>query len=176
MRRIYIVGTVHNMLPKYEAELKSILKNINPDQILVEIADKDIKQKKFDNYPKEMVYAYQWATKNNKQAVGFDSEIKIEKRLSKKAKKEYEKKSFDLVAKFDWKELNKPEYDNYEEINDLLAKLIDNKKHKARQKEMLENIFKLINEDEVVLILTGVGHLKYFEENIKDAIFPFRCR
>ncbi|MEK6842233.1 MAG: hypothetical protein AABX84_00295, partial [Nanoarchaeota archaeon] len=64
MRKIYIIGTIHGMTPNNE--LKSILKKINPNQILVEITEKYLKNKKFKNYPKEMVYAYSWGIKNKK--------------------------------------------------------------------------------------------------------------
>ena len=52
--------------------------------------------------------------------------------------------------------------------------LIDLDKEIKRESEMLRNIRNVIVKKGIVLILTGCGHLDFFEKNIKDAIFPFR--
>ena len=70
MRKIIIIGTIHNMLPKHKKEIESILNKINPDQVLVEI-DREInlKSSQIKKYPKEMIFAYNWAIKNNKKFI-----------------------------------------------------------------------------------------------------------
>ncbi len=175
MREIYIIGTVHNMLPKYKEELKSVMKGILPDQVLVEIVKEDLKKQKLRKYPKEMVYAYRWAIKNKKKVDAFDAPIEIVKKsVIKKELKEAEKKLFKIINKYDWKELNKPKYDTDKEFGEIFHKLIDKKKDRLRQKKMFGNINKIMKKDGTILILTGVAHLSFFERNLKGAIFPLR--
>jgi len=175
MRTVYIIGTIHNMLPTYTEELKLILENINPDQVLVEIVSQDLKSKNVRKYPKEMIYASRWGIKHNKIVNGFDSPIKIERKaVTKKELKEVEKDMFKVLGKYGWKELNKPNYDHIEELDILADKIIDDTKHKLRQKKMLENIRKMMIKNGKVLILTGSYHLNFFEKNLKGALFPLR--
>ena len=47
MRKIYIIGTIHNFIP--ENDLIQILERYSPDQVLVEITASDLKKKKFKN-------------------------------------------------------------------------------------------------------------------------------
>lgn len=177
MRKIYIIGTLHNMLPKYKEELKSLLEDINPDQVLVEIVDKDLKTKKIRKYPKEMRFAYRWGMKHDKKTNGFDTPIDVVKKsVTKKELKKAEEEALSIIDKYGltWKDFNKPKYEHIKEIDILENQIIDRPKDKLRQRQMLENIQKMIIEDGTVLILTGAGHLSFFEQNIKEAIFPLR--
>lgn len=171
MRKFYLVGTVHNMFPKHKKEFAQILKRINPDQILVEIDKKDLKSSKIKKYPKEMVYAYKWAIKRKKKTDGFDYDINIiisnKKDLIKAEKKE--KKLIDRVG---WKELNKKKYSSV--IDNIVNKIINKRKALNRRKLMLKNIKNRAIDNGKILILTGTGHLSFFERHIKGAIFPFR--
>ena len=173
MRKIYVIGTVHNMLPGKKKELKSLLEDIDPDQILVEIVNKDLRNNRIRKYPKEMIFAYIWAIKNGKKVNGSDVPINIiRKGFSQKELKIVEKSLTKIASKYTWKELNKSKYIRKLEIFD--DKIIDKKKHRLRQKKMLENIQKNMIKDGTILILTGSGHLKFFEKKLKEAIFPFR--
>ena len=174
MRKIYIIGTVHNIIPKYQEELKSVLENINPNQILVEIVQKDLEKRNFKKYPKEMVYAYRWGIRNKKKVNGFDGPINIVKSIIKKNLKEIEKQVFKIINKHNWKDWNKSKYDKDTEISKVMNKIIDQHKHKLRQKRMLNNILKMMVKDGKILILTGSYHLRFFEKNLKEAIFPLR--
>ena len=173
MRNIYVIGTVHNMLPKHKEELNSILEDINPDQILIEILKKDLKSRKIRKYPKEMVYAYRWGIRHKKKVNGFDSPIEIEKKsVTKRELKEFDRIMLKIIGKYNWKKLNKPKYDK---IGDkAINQVIDRKKLGLRQKQMLENIRKMMAKDGIILILTGAYHLRFFEKKIRGAVFTLR--
>jgi len=177
MRKIYIVGTLHNMLPKHEEELKSLLEDIYPDQLLVEIVNKDLKTKNIRKYPKEMSFAYRWAIKHKKKTHGFDTPLDVVKKsVTKKELKKAEEEILSIIDErgLTWKDFNKSEYEHIKEIDILENKIIDRPKDKLRQRQMLKNIQKMLIDDGAILILTGAGHLSFFEKNIKEAIFPLR--
>lgn len=171
MKKVYIIGTVHNMFPKHKRELTSILKRINPDQVLVEIDKKDLKSSKIKKYPKEMIYAYKWAIKRKKKADGFDYDINIII-SNKKVLIEIEKKITMLIDKIGWKSLNKKKYSLT--IEKIVNNMLNKRKALNRRRLMLKNIKSREISNGKVLILTGVGHLSFFERHIKGAIFPLR--
>ena len=176
MRKIIIVGTLHAGLTP-EDELKEVLEKFNPDQVLVEIIQKDIDNKKFDSYPSEMIFAYKWANNKGIKVRGFDYKINVlkEKMTEEDNKKviEEQKELIKKTGKFDWKDMNKEENLKLLKIESA-ERLVDPKKEKKREIEMLENINKVMISKGVVVIITGVGHLGFFRKNIKDALFPFR--
>src|SRR3989344_1541834 len=107
MRKVIFIGTIHGFTP--EKELKKILDNIKPIQILIKVPKEDIGKIKLDNYPPEMVFAYNYAKTNGIKVSGFDFKV----RHNKIAKNE---QYFDLIKKqegiikenrFTWKDLNK---------------------------------------------------------------------
>jgi hypothetical protein len=55
-----------------------------------------------------------------------------------------------------------------------VKKTIDWKKWKEREIEMLKNVKKRISLRGKTIIVTGCGHLSFFEKHIKNATFPFR--
>lgn len=63
MRKIIIIGTLHAGLTPNQ-ELKEFLEYTKPTQVLVEILEEDLHQKKLDSYPSEMVYTLKWAKQN----------------------------------------------------------------------------------------------------------------
>lgn len=173
MRKIYVIGTLHNMMPKHEKELTQILDKINPDQILVEIVRKNLKSPKIRAYPKEMQFAYRWGTKHNKKVDGFDASIYVDKKdTTKKEREKFLKEFMKIINKYDWQQWNKKKYDKISYDN--LRKLIDFRKHRSRQNKMLQNIRKMMIKDGIILILTGAGHLSFFERHLEKAIFPLR--
>ena len=177
MRKIYIIGTLHNMLPKHQEELESLLEELNPVQILVEIVRKDLETKNIRKYPKEMMFAYKWGIKHGKKTDGFDVPLDVVKKsITKRELKRVEKEAISVIDKYGltWKDFNKSKYEHIKEIDRLENKIIDRPKDKLRQRKMLENIHKMMIEDGSILILTGAGHLSFFERNLKGAIFPLR--
>jgi hypothetical protein len=173
MLKIIIIGTLHADLTPVK-ELESEFIKYKPDQILVEIAEGEIKNENILKYPPEMIFTYNWAKKNKIKVNGFDAKINIFKsgitdadnlKLLKKQKK--------LLKNYSWKDLNKKENDELLNINDL-NKIIDRKKEREREIKMLSNIRKLIIKNGAVLVVTGSAHLNFFEKHFKKAIFPYR--
>ena len=175
MRKIYVIGTIHGITPNNE--LKSILKKINPNQILIEIVERDLKNKSFKGYPNEMVYTYEWGIKNQKIINGFDFKIRTVKKpvlKNKKLLKKLDEKAIKIISKHNWKEWNKSKYDEDKEFYKLQKRIIDFKNQKIRENKMLSNIKKIMVKNKKILVLTGVSHLRFFEKKLKGAIFPFR--
>jgi pheromone shutdown protein TraB len=173
MLKVIIIGTLHvGLTPNKELETEFI--KYNPNQILVEIAEGDIKKKSISKYPPEMIFTYNWARKNKIKVNGFDSKINIFKKGVKKADNlELIKKQKTIIKNYSWKAFNKEENDRLLNIDDL-SKIIDLEKEKIRNLQMLCNIRKFIISNGVVMIITGTGHLNFFEKHFKKAIFPFR--
>jgi len=78
-----------------------------------------------------------------------------------------------LIKKLSWKDFNKIENEKLLDV-DGFDELINQDKERARENEMLKNIEANIIESGTIVVITGTGHLNFFERNIKDAIFPFR--
>jgi len=175
MGEIYIIGTEHDMLPRRKNEFQSLLKTLNPDQILVEIVQKDLKSGKTGKYPKEMVFAAKWGNKNKKVVMGFDAPIEIARKDNTKQRYiDVLNKVRKLVKGLSWEDINRKSYPHKTEVSRLIMELIDKKKHDAREKQMLKNVRKMTLKDGKILILTGAMHLDFFEKHIKGAIFPLR--
>jgi len=183
MRKTFIIGVIHNFVPK--KDLTELLEKYNPDQIMVEVTASDLKNKNFKNYGKEFKDAYKWCKKNKRKVTGFDYWKKgwpQSEDMSKSEEKEYKKIEKILVKifkKYGWKKFNKKKYEK------LLDKYVDKAKESVpyikeiyeilpiRQKKMLLNVKKRALKKGTILILTGVGHLDFFQKHLK-AEFPFR--
>ena len=171
MRKLIVIGTIHGMTP--EAELNKVLEKYAPAQLLVEIAHDDL-TKDLSKYPVEMIYAYNWAKKKGIPVAGFDSKInELKEGLSLEYLKKVDSEEERLLKKFTWIDLNK-EKNNKKTDTPLIKSIIDEKKARDREIEMLANIKKKLIAKGKILILTGCSHLAFFEEKLKDAQFPFR--
>ncbi|MFH1972091.1 MAG: hypothetical protein ABIJ18_01295 [archaeon] len=173
MRKIIIIGTLHAGLTS-KNELQKILEKINPDQLLVEIAEEDIKNGKFDLYPPEMIFAYKWGKKRRINVNGFDSKINvIRKGLTEEDNQQVIKEQKKLMQNLNWKDMNKSK--NLKKIKtNSSKKLIDPIKEAKRESELLKNIKKTMIPDGIITIITGCGHLDFFSKHIKGAILPLR--
>ncbi len=183
MRKIYIIGTLHNYIPK--KDIIEILEKYSPDQVLIEVTSSDLKKKNLKGYGKEFRDAYEWCKKNKAKVTGFDYEQKgwpQSKDMSKPEKKEYkkiEKILFKIVKRYGWKKFNKKKYEKLLDcyINKAKETIYYVKKAyevlPQRQKRMLANVKKRMLKKGTIIILTGAGHLDFFEKNLK-AEFPFR--
>jgi hypothetical protein len=169
-RELILIGTMHNMFPKCKKEFGDLLVKINPDQILVEIDEKDINSKKYKDYPKEMLFAYRWALKNKKKVNFFDIDLDLWKKdISQKDENKIQKEWFKKYGKKDWKFFNK----STEKVREkywTIDVLLDKKKMNFRQNRMLKNIKKMSARRGRILILTGAYHLDFFKNKLKDAI------
>jgi hypothetical protein len=173
MTKIIIIGTLHAGLTP-NRELGNVLKNLNPDLLLVEIANDDLIKNNLAGYPEEIIFACKWAKENGIKISGFDSKINIFKNeVLPDDNAELLEEQKKLLGKFSWKDCNKKEN---EKLLDTKKEemIIDKKKWKKRENEMLKNIEKNIPNNGTIVIITGVGHLDFFEKKMKNAIFPLR--
>lgn len=172
MRKLIFIGTLHARLtPK--TELFSVLDEYDFDLILIEVQQSDLDSNNLDRYPPEMLDAFSYAKSKGIKVKGFDCGFNVilkgKSDDDNLAVIEEQKK---LLAGLNWKDFNK-------EINlkliDIKSEndLIDQEKWDERENLMMENIEKELI-DGTVIIITGAGHLKYFEKYFKDAEFPFR--
>lgn len=172
MRKIIVIGTLHAGITPNQG-LEEALKDHHPDQILVEIAQDDIDNNKIETYPPEMIFAYQWALKNNIKVNGFDSKINtLKKGMGEEDNQKAIEKQTEIMQGFTWKDMNKPENNKKLDIKEAKI-LVDHNKENKRNREMLQNINNLMLNEGVIVILTGCGHLDFFEKNLQ-ALFPYR--
>jgi len=171
MNQIYIIGTLHaGWTP--DKELQEELEKIKPDQLLVEICDSDLQDNKLDDYPPEMVFAYQWAKENQVSVVGYDSKIKVFREgISDEDNQAVIEEQKKQLSHLTWQGANKPENCQLF-MKESYEKLVDPAKDKLREQEMLDNIKKAIADQGRVVILTGCGHLDFFKANLSEAKFP----
>ncbi|MDP1694795.1 MAG: hypothetical protein Q8L34_04610 [Candidatus Woesearchaeota archaeon] len=171
MRRIIFIGTIHCGVTD-EKELELLLSNYKPNQLLVEIAQEDLDNKKLKPYPPEMVFGYKWAKKHKIQVNGFDSPINVLKEgLTAEHRKRILDKQLAIIKKYNWKDFNKKYY--CKKIG-FYREYIDVEKNKRRNEEMVKNIEILIQTRGIIVVLTGAGNLTYFEKHVKDTEFPLR--
>lgn len=179
--KIYIIGTLHQgFTPK--DELADTLARLEPDLLMVELppADSPVREQA-EQISDEMKFAFDWAHKHSIPVVCFDTNEGILKvgidendpeyiALSDKEKKEAEKHS--------WKYHNKLVLSGDSEVlvswRAFRGKYIDEEKGNRREEQMLENIRAEIANGMTHVVLTGVGHLLFFERQMPDAEFPLR--
>jgi len=178
MQKVYVIGTIHGGYVPQD-ELREELAKLKPTQLLLELPDKSLKEiKRSDDIRDEMMCAYEWATKNKVPVYCFDTNrntfrkgITINSPVFKKLI------DYQLMMlksnKISWKDFNKKKNDSFLD-HPLEDKVSDPVKLAKRDKEMLENIQKHMVSDGNIVILTGAGHLPFFEKELSEAIFPFR--
>jgi len=171
MRKIYFIGTLHGGCTPQD-ELQEILNNLSPDQLMVEIRQKDIEGKNFNNYPNEMIFAYKWAVDKDIPVYGMDT---VTFDMAEGKNGEDNQKVMDMQIKIirqhNWKDFNKEEYGKLLDIPELLE-LVDKEKANLREQEMLKNILKNAISKGTIVVLTGSGHLTFFAKALPEAIFP----
>ena len=171
-KTVIIIGTLHlNSTP--HRELEEALKSLKPTQLLVEITQKDLRTGSIASFPDEMVFAAQWAQKDNIPVAGFDSLIRVKKEgVRKEDERRVIEKEANLLQRYSWKDMNRER--TYKKLESVGKLIIDQQKWDLREKEMLKNITSVIAPTGTVVVLTGVGHLSFFEKVFPDALFPFR--
>lgn len=171
-QEIFFIGTLHagftNIL-----ELKDLVNNLNPDQLFVEIEQKDLENETIDSYPSEMIALYNWAKQENILVCGFDSNIDvIKKGKTSKDNADVILKQEEIIKNYDWKEFNKQELN--EKLDFISKNLINYTNWNIREKEMAGNIRQQIIKKGKIIVLTGSAHLSYFKKEFSKAKFPLR--
>lgn len=176
MIELFFIGTLHLKFTPHQ-ELREEIEKISPQIIGVEITQEDINNYSVKNYPDEMQYALQYAKNNSIDFFGFDSDINIfkEKDNVEKLEEDLINKQKEVISKYNWKQFNNKKYSNLLAF-DVEKELINDKKFLEREKEMAQNIENYISDTSNlrVLIITGCGHLDFFEQKFKQASFPLR--
>ena len=137
-KQLFFVGTVHSFTKN--KELASLISKINPDKILVEIKQSDLKRRKITSYPPEMQFVYAFARKKKIPVAGFDVpavlfDIKRKKEIAKLVESQIK-----IVRKYSWKKFN--EKKSAQKIMNAILPVVLIKNWKARQKTMAANIRK----------------------------------
>ncbi len=178
MRKIFIVGTIHGQYTP-DAELREVLEDLKPDQVLVELSEAPTTEMK-DRliYATEMVFAYNWAKDKGLTVGTFDvddqhSYFKEGKGPNDPEYKKLMEKQQAIIKEHSWREFN------HEALNELLDDplipiLFDIKSDEKREDQMLENLTRLMFKEGRIVIVTGAGHLKFFESKIPDVKIPLR--
>lgn len=174
--QIFVIGTLHLGLTPLD-ELKEVLEDISPDQILIELP----RGTHGVGGPDEMVYAKQWARDNGINVDFFDADISVLKDSILENNAEYKeliKRQVQLLQGISWKDANKKATFTEGELakidKELMTKVFDVEKWNRREDEMLKNVVELMQKDGVVAILTGAGHLDFFENSPLETKLPLR--
>jgi hypothetical protein len=139
MRQVTVIGTLHTIIPGAEAQLEGIFNRSNPDQILVEIVQADLDFGTVDSYPKEMVFAANWAGDRGIAVAGFDSLINIFRSdAAPDGNQRLLEYQLPIIASRPWWHFNKVEF-NQELLGPDWYDVIDRTKERARQAELLNN-------------------------------------
>ncbi len=177
MKEIIVIGTLHHeFTPK--SELEELLKEINPDKVLVELSPEEMLRPREDSIRDEMFFAYDWAIENGKQVDVYDIENDILKEGVTGKEPDFAKVGSEigeLLKSHSWKEQNNeevwktPEYTKLEDY--ITEKYFNAEKIEERDQIMLQNIKDKLIEGKN-LILTGTAHLTFFKEQLPDTILP----
>lgn len=180
MREIFIIGTIHGKYTPKE-ELQKILEDLEPDQVLVELTGvPSLEMKARQIYAEELVFAYHWAKDRGLEVGTFDVDSQHSYFIKGKGPNDQEYKKLmenqqSIIEKHSWKEFNNETVNNL--LNDPLLPLLFNMDNEnQREKIMLENIKKLMIENDRIVIVTGAGHLQFFESNLPEAKIPLRTK
>jgi len=181
MQRVVVIGTLHlGLTPK--SELKKTLDELDPDQLLVELpADKSVRVDAAA-HSDEMQFAANWAGTKGIPVNFFDINTgSILKGDNVEDDPDYQKLVAEEITEakaYTWKQLNSKapwEKGRLGEIGrNMFRDYIDLEKWNAREVSMLENIERLMLRDGTIIILTGAGHLDFFENNLPGADLLFR--
>lgn len=179
MKEIIIIGTLHHeFTPK--PELEEIIKEINPDKVLVELSPEEMVRPREDSRRDEMFFAYDWAIENGKQVDVFDIENDILKEGITGKEPDFAKvgsEMGELLKVHSWKDQNNEEVwktPAYTKLDDYLKeKYFNTEKVEERDQIMLQNIKDKLVEGKN-LIVTGTAHLTFFKEQLPSAILPLR--
>ena len=171
LTNLHFIGTLHAGLTPNQ-ELESVIIEISPSLIMVEIAQQDIEEENISDYPPEMIFTYEFAKRNKIMVKGFDSKINVMREDTTKANAQQlldsQKK---IIGDKSWKDFNLSEN---AKLLDSVDNITDRDKWGKREKEMTKNIRKAILKNKTVLVITGCGHLDFFEHNYINASFPLK--
>lgn len=167
------IGTLHGGITPVK-ELINLIGKFHPDQILVEIVDSDLTRGSVAKYPSEMRAVLAWARRRKVSIKGFDARISTFKEgLTVQDNKKTIRDQLKIIGDRSWKLFNKDRYLKMLDTPSFDA-LVDMKKYRQREYRMAKNIRKRASKSGSVVVVTGCGHLSYFESVFRQAKFPLR--
>ncbi|MFT4283164.1 MAG: hypothetical protein ACMXX6_01940 [Candidatus Woesearchaeota archaeon] len=168
MKDLFFIGTLHLGLTNLE-ELIGFIKDFDPELILVEIVNDDIKSNNLVSYPVEMVYVLKYCNLRNIKVKGFDISIDVlNKDLSNDEVKAITRRQVDFIKDYSWIDFNKPSF--IEKLNSLSGNLFDKSNWDFRQEKMKSNIKNLSNSKRCVVVC-GASHIPFFKKEFEKAKF-----
>jgi len=173
MQNLIFIGTLHARFTPH-GELRAVLEQYQPEMLLVEISQADLESDTTQKYPDEMVFAAAWAKENGISVYGFDSDIEVHvEGLTETDNQAVIDEQRAIPLTYNRKDANKSAV-NEALKTPLAVAQIDPLKWDQREHEMEKNINQLLDSTKRIVIITGVGHLDYFEKQFPQAVFPFR--
>lgn len=172
MRNIFLLGTVPCIMPEKIFELNLLLKVMNPDQVFVEVTDSDMNSENYMN--NEMLFIAEWAKQNKKGVVGYCFVLDCSLLLEENRRRSLTEEFLHLIAGNNWKEFNKIDSEVYLKFYNLCSMMVDMEKVEKKQRKMLEIVEKRMINYGKVLVVTEALNLKFFEQNLKNAVIPLR--
>lgn len=173
MQELIFIGTLHGGLTP-SGELTAMLKELQPNQILVEIDQDDLESDTLKAYPQEMVAVSRWARGQGIPATGFEAKMNVKKSGVTDADEErLWQEQGDIIRRHDWKDFNKKENDGILDTESW-SSIVDQKKWDDREAQMRENILKGAKKEGRTVVVTGSGHIPFFVEAFPHARFPLR--
>lgn len=170
MSPLYIVGTTHKEHNK--KGLLEVFIELEPSQLLLELNEEDIQSCKVKSHPVEMSWAYRWGLENKKIVNGFDHEIPCRYKVPIEEIPSFFAPIAEEYNSYDFRKMNKREYTNI--MQDIEEQIFVEEDLLNRREGMVRNIRSLRDPSVAGLVLTGVGHLWFFEKQLPEAIFPYR--
>jgi len=180
MKEIIVIGTLHSNSTPHK-ELLELVEEVGPDKVFVELSPEELGEERRQNSIRDEMFAvYDWARDHKLPICAFDIENDILKEGvtgNEAIFQELEQKSKKILENYSWKELNEKAPWNIPRIRELEEELeekyIDQEKSKERERQILENIKNELIEGKN-LIITGAGHLSFFEKELPNAHFILR--
>lgn len=168
MTKLFFVGTIHEDITPPD-ELVEVVASVDPDMVLVEIAQEDVDSNEVESYPSEMQAIHAWAVKNDLPVYGFDYLVEV---MRSDVDEEAAQTDLDTLKqhfrRIGWKQANKESSPPV----DFFAKYCDMSLFSKRQEEMARNIKQVATGRAVVV--TGTAHLDFFADVFPGACFPLR--
>jgi len=170
MQEIIIIGTLHLGLTPND-ELRTILEDISPERLFIEVTEKDLSHNTLGNYPPEMIFASQWARQSNVTCIGFDAAIyTLKEGVSEKDQQQVLSIQKNILSNITWKEMNQRK--NWTVLDASGEILIDQEQWNMRENALVSNVKAALLPKGRNVIITGSGHLAAFERAFPGIKMP----
>ena len=172
MNNIFFIGTLHCGFTE-NSELEDIIRSLNPSLLLLEMLDTDIINNTITWYPNEMIFGMKLAQSMKVDYLWFDSKLSVLKKwVTKRNEQEIIEKQELIIKKYSRKDFNKEELNK--KLSHISDSIIDQEKWNQRENEMKTNIIDILlkQKNKKIMIITGVGHIPFFQKKFPKANFP----